>query len=74
MIRIEALEKTLPKEWRRTVRDHPLLAAAAGAVVGVYLGRNHGRQLLAAIVSSGLAFGAESVRGALGLPGARPER
>lgn len=73
MIRIEALEKSLPKDWRRLVRDHPFLATAAGAIAGVYIGRNHGRQLMAAIVSSGLAFGAESVRGALGLPSAKPE-
>ena len=74
MIRIEPLEKTLPKDWRRTVREHPWLALTAAVAAGVYLGRNHGRQLLAAVVSSGLAFGVESVRGALGLPGARPQR
>ncbi|MBC8645550.1 MAG: hypothetical protein H7X85_00180 [Thermoanaerobaculia bacterium] len=74
MIRIEPLEKTLPKDWRRTVREHPWLSLTAAVAAGVYLGRNHGRQLLAAVVSSGLAFGVESVRGALGLPSARPQR
>ena len=74
MIRIEPLEKSLPKDWRRTVREHPWLCLTAAAVAGVYIGRHHGRQLLAAVVSSGLAFGVQSVRGALGLPSARDGR
>jgi hypothetical protein len=74
MIRIEPLEKNLPKDWRRTVREHPWLSLTAAAVAGAYIGRHHGRQLLAAVVSSGLAFGVQSVRGALGLPSARAER
>ncbi|MFN2386353.1 MAG: hypothetical protein ABR576_08730 [Thermoanaerobaculia bacterium] len=74
MIRIEPLEKALPKDWRRTIREHPWLTLVAAAAAGLYLGRNHGRQLLAAGVSSGLALGVESVRGALGLPSARAKR
>jgi hypothetical protein len=74
VIRIEPLEQSLPKDWRRSIRDHPLLSMAGAAIVGVYIGRNHGRQLLAAFVSSGIAFGVESVRGALGLRSNQPER
>ena len=67
MLRIEALEDSLPKKWRRTVRDHPWIAIAAAASAGFYLGRNHGRQLLAALVSVGLSVGVESVRRAAGV-------
>lgn len=74
MIRIEPLEESLPKDWRRAIRDHPLLSMAGAAVVGLYIGRNHGRQLLAALVSSGIAFGVESVRGALGLRSPQTKR
>ena len=38
MIRIEPLEKTLPKDWRRTVREHPWLSLSAAVIAGVYLG------------------------------------
>ena len=67
MIRIAPLEKALPKEWRQTVRDHPWVSISAAAVAGVYLGRNHGRQLLAALVGVGLTVASETVRRALGL-------
>jgi hypothetical protein len=74
VVRIEPLERSLPNDWRRAIRDHPLLSMAGAAIVGVYIGRNHGRQLLAALVSSGIAFGVESVRGAIGFPPRQTER
>jgi uncharacterized membrane protein YebE (DUF533 family) len=55
MVRVEPLEKALPPDWRRLVRDQPLLSVVAGFVAGVYLGRRHGRQLLSALVSIGIA-------------------
>jgi hypothetical protein len=67
MLRIEALEDSLPKTWRRAVRDHPWLAVSAAAGTGFYLGRNHGRQLLSALVSVALSVGVESVRRAMGV-------
>jgi hypothetical protein len=74
MIRIEPLEDSLPKDWRRAIRDHPFLAVSIAAALGVYVGRNHGRQLLSALVRSGLAFGVARLRGALGLAPDQPER
>ena len=67
MIRIAPIEKALPKEWRETIRDHPWVSISTAAAAGVYLGRNHGRQLLAAFVSVGLAVASETVRRGLGL-------
>ena len=70
MIRIEPVEESLPKEWRRAVRDHPWISVSTAAAAGVYLGRNHGRQLLAALVSVGLAVGVETFRRAMGMEAA----
>lgn len=67
MIRIDPIEDSLPKEWRRAVRDHPWLSVSAAAAAGVYLGRHHGRQLLAALVSVGMAVGVETFRRAIGI-------
>jgi len=67
MIRIEPIENTLPKDWRRAVRDHPWLSVCAAAAVGFYLGRNHGRQLLSSLVSVGVAVGVEQLRRAVGI-------
>ena len=55
MIRIEPIERALPSDWKRVVRDQPFLAVCAAAAAGIYLGRHHGRQLLAAMVSVALA-------------------
>jgi hypothetical protein len=68
MLRIEALEDSLPKTWRRAVRDHPWIAVSVAASAGFYLGRNHGRQMLSALVSASLSVGVESVRRAIGVP------
>jgi hypothetical protein len=54
-VRVEPLEKALPSDWRRVVRDQPLLALVAGFAAGVYLGRHHARQLLSALVTVGIA-------------------
>ena len=55
MLRIEPIERALPSDWKRVVRDQPLLAVCAAAAAGIDLGRRHGRQLLAAMVSVALA-------------------
>jgi hypothetical protein len=67
MIRIEPIERSLPKDWKRTVHDHPWLSICVAAAAGVYLGRNHGRQLLASLVSVGVAVGVEAFRRAVGI-------
>ncbi|HMA17802.1 MAG TPA: hypothetical protein VKS03_05115 [Thermoanaerobaculia bacterium] len=66
MFRIAAIEKALPDELRRTLRDHPFLAIAAGALAGFYLGQSHGREILRAMVGVGLTAGAASARRMLG--------
>ena len=71
MIRVKAIEKALPDDVRRTVRDHPVLAIAAGALAGFYLGRSHGRELLAALIGVGISAGASSARRMLGVEPAR---
>jgi len=67
MIRVSALEKALPDDWRRAVRDHPFLSIAGAALVGVYLGRSHGRAILAALVGVGVSAGTVSARRILGV-------
>jgi uncharacterized membrane protein YebE (DUF533 family) len=67
MIRVPSLEKSLPDELRRTVRDHPLLSITAGALAGFYLGRSHGREILTALVGVGVSAGAARARNLLGV-------
>jgi hypothetical protein len=67
MFRVSAIERALPDDLRRTVHDHPILAITAGALVGFYLGRSHGRQILSALVGVGLTAGASSARRMLGI-------
>jgi hypothetical protein len=67
MIRVAAIEEALPRDLRRTVRDHPALAITAGALVGWYLGSHHGRQILSALVGVGLSVGASNARRMLGV-------
>jgi hypothetical protein len=56
-MRIAAIESALPRDWREIIRSHPFLSLVAAAVVGAYLGRNHGREVLAAASSAGIAVG-----------------
>ena len=67
MLRVSAIESALPDDLRRTFRDHPILAITAGALVGFYLGRSHGREILSALVGVGLTAGASSARRMLGV-------
>jgi hypothetical protein len=55
MTRVEPIERAMPPEWKRVVRDQPLLSLCAAFAAGVYLGRHHGRQLLSALVSVGIS-------------------
>ncbi len=74
MIRIEPIERAVPSEWKRVVRDQPLLSVCAALAAGVYLGRRHGRQLLSTLVSVGIASTMEGVRRRFGLPEERGGR
>ena len=67
MFRIPALEKALPDDVRRTARDHPFIAICVGAIVGFYLGRSHGRDILAAGAALGISAGLTGARRALGV-------
>jgi hypothetical protein len=67
LVRISSLEKALPDDVRRTVRDHPLLAMVAGALAGFYVGRSHGPEILSALVGVGVAAGAANARRLLGV-------
>ena len=67
MLRIPALEKAVPDDIRRTVRDHPVIALAAGALAGFYLGKEFGKEILAALVSVGISAGATNARRRLGV-------
>ena len=62
MVRISALEKAVPDDIRRTVRDHPVIALAAGALAGYYLGKGFGKEILAALVSVGISASATNAR------------
>jgi hypothetical protein len=55
MIRVDPLENALPSDWRRVVRDQPLLSVIAAFAAGVYLGKHHARQLFSALVSIGIS-------------------
>jgi hypothetical protein len=66
MIRISSIEKALPDDLRRTIRDHPFLLIAVGALAGFYLGRSHGREVLSALVGVGLSAAVSSARRQLG--------
>lgn len=74
MFRITALEKALPDDVRRTARDHPFIAMALGAVVGFYLGRSHGREILSAGAAVGISAGLMGARRALGVEPRRSKR
>lgn len=74
MFRIPALEKALPDDVRRTARDHPFIAITLGAIVGFYLGRSHGREILSAGTALGISAGLTGVRRALGIEGPRSSR
>jgi hypothetical protein len=67
MIRVAAIEKNLPDDVRRTIKDHPLLALAAGALAGYYLGRGYGKEILTALVGVGISAGASNARRMLGV-------
>lgn len=74
MFRIPAIEKALPDDVRRTARDHPFIAIALGAVVGFYLGRSHGREILQAGTALGISAGLTGARRAFGIEPPRPSR
>ena len=67
MIRVSALEKALPDDVRKTVRQHPVIALAAGALAGYYLGRSYGKEILTALVGVGISAGATNARRMLGV-------
>jgi hypothetical protein len=67
MIRVAAIEKKLPDDVRRTIKDHPLLALTAGALAGYYLGRGFGKEILTALVGVGISAGASNARRMLGV-------
>lgn len=67
MLRISALEKAVPDDIRRTVRDHPVIALAAGALAGYYLGKSFGKEILTALVGVGISAGATNARRMLGV-------
>ena len=74
MLRIPAIEKALPDELRRSARDHPVIALALGAIVGFYLGRSHGREILSAGAAIGISAGLAGARRALGVEPRRSSR
>ncbi|MEO8431417.1 MAG: hypothetical protein ABI592_07895 [Acidobacteriota bacterium] len=65
---MEPLERALPAEWKRVVRDQPFLSLCGALAAGVYLGRRHSRELLSALVSVGLATAVGGVRRRFGFP------
>jgi hypothetical protein len=70
MLRIDAFEEALPREWRGVVRDHPAFSAAAAAAAGFYLGRrsrHFGRRLVAAVVSTAIAIAIRQLRRVAGM-------
>jgi hypothetical protein len=66
-LRIEPIEDAVPREWRRVVRDYPMLSMALAAATGLYLGRAHGKRLLVAIVGVAVSAAIDSARKAAGL-------
>ena len=74
MIRVAAIEKKLPDDVRRTIRDHPLLSLTVGALAGYYLGRAYGKEILTALVGVGISAGASNARKMLGVQPADSRR
>lgn len=62
MTRVEPIEQAIPSDWKRVIRDQPLLAVCAAFAAGVYLGRHHARQLLSAAINLGLATAVEGAQ------------
>ena len=71
MIRVAALEKALPDDVRRPVREHHVIAIAAGALAGFYLGKGFGREILTALVGVGISAGVTNARRMLGVEPSR---
>jgi len=67
LVRISSLEKALPDDVRRTVRDHPLLAIVGGALAGYTIGRSYGREILTALVGVAVSAGAANARRLFGV-------
>ena len=65
-LRVEPIEEAVPREWRRVVRDYPLLSLAVAAATGVYLGRVHGRRLLVALAGVAVSAAIERAKRAGG--------
>ncbi len=59
MTRVEPIERALPRDWKRVIRDQPLMSVCAAFAVGIYLGRRHASRLLFAAVSLGLSTAIE---------------
>jgi uncharacterized protein YcfJ len=74
MIRVSALEEALPRDLRRTVRDHPVIALTVGALAGYYLGKGFGREILTALVGVSISAGATNARRMLGVEPTRDSR
>ena len=66
-LRIEPIEEAVPRDWRRVVRDYPMLSMAVALATGVYLGRAHGKRLLVALVGVAVSAAVENARRAAGL-------
>ncbi len=66
-LRIEPIEDAVPREWRRVVRNYPMLSMALAAATGLYLGRVHGKRLLVAIAGVAVSAAIDSARKAAGL-------
>jgi hypothetical protein len=66
-LRVEPIEEAVPRQWRRVVRDYPMLSMAVAAATGLYLGRVHGKRLLVAIVGVAVSAAIENARRAAGL-------
>jgi hypothetical protein len=66
-LRVEPIEEAVTRQWRRVVRDYPMLSMAVAAATGLYLGRVHGKRLLVAIVGVAVSAAIENARRAAGL-------
>ena len=62
MTRVEPIERALPSDWKRVIRDQPLLSVCVALAAGIYLGRHHARQLLSAAVSLGVATAVDEAK------------
>jgi hypothetical protein len=74
MVRIPAIEKALPDDVRRTVRNHPAIALAVAALGGYYLGKSYGREILSALVAVAISAGSARARRLLGVEPPRDSR